>query len=193
MVSRLEDIEFGGILGAQLSRIHKIFSKVTSAKAYEILLDGRSWRGEDNESMGLLKLLNRYLSSKCSNPRDRAYAMLRFELEKEGFDLRINYSAPLHKVFLDVAQYIILCVQRLDILGLYKGPLHVLPLPSRVPDWQLSSNFCSSLTYLGYSWMDRNYDASAKSTTSISFSPWRHSIESQVHTTRISPYAPCLT
>jgi hypothetical protein len=169
-VSRLRDIEFGGVFGNPAPRIKRIFSKVASSKAYQIMENAARWHEKNIEEMGLLNLLARYFNSACSNPRDRAYALLGIGLGKEGHDLEINYSAPLHKVFLDVAQYIIHRAQRLDILGVYKGARHVRPLPSWAPDWELSSELKSSPNYFPHVWMDEDYDASAKSTISISFS-----------------------
>jgi hypothetical protein len=169
-VSYLCDTEFGGIFGAHSRRLRRIFHKITLCMAGDILEDARTWRDKDMKRMGLLDLLRKYLTSACSNPRDRAYALLGIELGKECCDLDINYSAPLQKFFLDVAQYIIERSQRLDILGVYKGSPHVLPLPSWVPDWKLIADLRSSGNYLSSPWMDLESDASANSAASTVFS-----------------------
>jgi hypothetical protein len=166
-VSQLQYSEFGGVFGARSSGVGDVFSKVTESKASQILQDARSWRNKDIQEMGMLSLLRRYITSACSNPRDRAYALLGFELGKEGSSLEINYSAPLDKVFLDVAQYVIQRSQRLDILGFYHGAPHVPPLPSWAPDWQLTSTLYNSLIYSEIN--GPNYDASATTSTSFRF------------------------
>jgi hypothetical protein len=99
----------------------------------------RNKRQEGGQTSLLSLLVETYLSFKCSDPRDKVYALL--SMQSSISDLPIDYTAKIEDVYIATAQALVRSTSSLDLLGAVDNSdlLH-LPekpvLPSWVPDWR---------------------------------------------------------
>ena len=122
-----------------------------------------------------LEMLNSFKKLDSTNPRDKVFALLGFVALDGPYPELImpDYEKSPEQVYLDVAKYLILTEQTLQVLNerhLRLSTSRHLSLPTWVPDWQLDTKNKSTLR-LNYSKDERALIGSNLFSQLISFLP----------------------
>ena len=99
-----------------------------------------AWQRSDNPlGQSLLSVLERARSLKCTDDRDRLYAMMLLADNVRDGDITADYSVSLNRTFLKVATYLIdrhTCLDFLSYAGIGESdPKSPINFPTWVPDW----------------------------------------------------------
>ena len=90
----------------------------------------------------LPKQLWHFKSRKCGDPRDKVFAILGICKDLKSRDVNIDYSAPVARVYSEVARFIIMRDRNLKLLSACHSYGSKIPeLPSWVPDWNVDSRY----------------------------------------------------
>ena len=90
----------------------------------------------------LLKQLWHFKSRKCGDPRDKVFAILGICKDLKSGDVKIDYSAPVARVYSEVARFIIMRDRSLKLLSACQSyGSKIAELPSWVPDWNIESRY----------------------------------------------------
>ncbi len=128
-------VSYPSISPVTLKRFHEQTTRVLQLHHH-----ARLWRERRREEHGieLLRLLQEYHEQKCSDPRDKVYALLGVSAQYPSIELDVNYTIPVSEVYKNTVKYIIQGSQSLDVLSsCAKSPnTKSTLLPSWVPDWE---------------------------------------------------------
>ena len=88
----------------------------------------------------LLKQLWHFKSRKCGNPRDKVFAILGICKDLNSGDVNIDYSAPVARVYSEVATFILMRHRNLELRSACQSyGSELAELPSWAPDWNIES------------------------------------------------------
>ena len=125
-----------------LNRFQKVSSK--GIARYTIMqINRKQYRSERPNSLLDLPTRTAHYYFSCSDPRDRVYAVLALQDERESSISSIDYGESVEDVYLDTARAIIQHTASLQILSIPQGNQS---MPSWVPDWRYQRLYDSSFT-----------------------------------------------
>ncbi|MCJ1245159.1 hypothetical protein MMC30_002360 [Trapelia coarctata] len=88
----------------------------------------------------LLELQYETRHSLCTDPRDKIYGILGLSSSDQILPLAPDYRLPVHTVYEQIAEHIIVQNRSLDILKYVEHPKMIENLPSWVPDWTFGAD-----------------------------------------------------
>ncbi|KAK0101309.1 hypothetical protein ONS95_006486 [Cadophora gregata] len=83
----------------------------------------------------LYTLLSLYWKSAATDPKDKIYALVGLSTARDDPRLSIDYSLSIRQAYINVARYLVVSSQKLDVICSMPRCLNTYDLPSWVPDW----------------------------------------------------------
>ena len=102
------------------------------------------WKSEaitvQRHSTLMMHLWN-FRSRECGDPRDKIYAILGICKDLSKGDIKVDYLAPVERVYSEVAKFIIERDRSLTLLSACQSYGSKIKVPSWVPDWTIEAQF----------------------------------------------------
>ena len=158
-----------GLSGGQLLKEH-YGTDLNTPSMQRIVLSMycRRWLQND-KSLSLLSILNFIHHTKCSDPRDKVYAILGIVTNPAIASIMPDYSLPVHKVYSQLVRRHIESTRNLDILGFVRTASKMAFLPGWVSDLSVTP-IRRPLARTSLSTYDPDYRAASSTCAVSSFS-----------------------